>query len=41
MDGLEKFDYGPAHESSNHRYTYVCQQKRVNPMEIVEVFISD
>ena len=36
MDSLWKFDYGPAHASKNYRYTYVCQQKRVNPMEIVE-----
>ena len=27
---------GPAHASRNHHYTYVCQQKRVNPMESVE-----
>ena len=36
IDRLGKFDYGPAHASRNHRYTYVCQQKRVNPMESVE-----
>ena len=26
IDHLGKFDYGPAHASRNHRYTYVCQQ---------------
>jgi len=36
IDSLVKFDHGPAHASSNHRYTYICQQKRVNPMEIAE-----
>ena len=36
IDRLGKFDYGPAHASRNHRYTYVCQQKRANPMESVE-----
>ena len=36
IDCLEKFDYGPAHASRNHRYTYVCQQKQANPMESVE-----
>jgi len=36
IDCLEKFDYGPAHSGSNHRFTYVCQQKRANSMEIVE-----
>ena len=36
IDRLGKFDYGPVHASRNHRYTYVCQQKRVNPMESVE-----
>ena len=36
IDRLRKFDYGPAHASRNHRYTYVCQQKRANPMESVE-----
>ena len=25
IDCLGKFDYGPAHASRNHRYTYVCQ----------------
>ena len=35
IDRLGKFDYGPAHESRNHRYTYVCPQKRANPMESV------
>ena len=33
IDRLGKFDYGPAHASKNHRYTYVCQQKWANPME--------
>ena len=36
IDRLGKFDYGPAHASRNRRYTYVCQQKRANPMESVE-----
>ena len=36
IDRLGKFDYGPAHASRNHRYTYVCQQKQANPMESVE-----
>ena len=36
IDSLGKFDYGPAHASSNHCYTYVCQQKLANLMEIVE-----
>jgi len=36
IDRLEKFDYGPAHASRNHHYTYVCQQKRANPMESAE-----
>jgi len=36
IDCLGKFDCGPAHASRNHRYTYVCQQKWVNPMVIVE-----
>jgi len=36
IDCLGKFDYGPAHASRNHQYTYVCQQKRVNPMESME-----
>jgi len=36
IDRLEKFDYGPEHASRNHRYTYVCQQQRANPMESVE-----
>ena len=36
IDPLGKFDYGPAHASRNHRYTYVCQQKRANPMGSVE-----
>ena len=36
IDSLGKFDYGPAHASRNHRYTYVCQQKRANSMESVE-----
>ena len=36
IDCLGKFDYGPAHASRNHRYTYVYQQKRANPMESVE-----
>ena len=36
IDRLGKFDYGPAHASRNDRYTYVCQQKRANPMECVE-----
>jgi len=36
MDRLGKFDYCPAHASRNHCYTYVCQQKRANPMESVE-----
>ena len=36
IDCLGKFDYGPAHLSRNHHYTYVCQQKRANPMESVE-----
>ena len=33
IDCLGKFDYGPAHASRNHRYTYVCEQKRANPVE--------
>ena len=36
IDRLGKFDSGPAHASRNHRYTYICQQKRANPMESVE-----
>ena len=36
IDRLGKFDYGPAHASRNHRYAYVRQQKRANPMESVE-----
>ena len=36
IDRLGKFDYGPAHASRNHRYTYVCQQKWANSMESVE-----
>jgi len=36
IDCLGKFDYGPAHATRNHRYTYICQQKRANPMESVE-----
>ena len=36
IDSLGKFDYGPAHASSSHRYTYVCLQKWANPMEITE-----
>ena len=36
MDRLGKFDYGSAHASRNHRYTYVCQQKRANLIESVE-----
>ena len=36
MDRLGKFDYGSAHASRNHRYTYVCQQKRANPKESIE-----
>ena len=36
IDHLGKFDYGPAHANRNHRYTYVSQQKRANPMESVE-----
>ena len=36
IDRLGKFDYGPAHVSMNHRYTYVCQQKRANPIQSVE-----
>ena len=35
-DRLGKFDYGPADASRNHHYTYVCQQKRANPMKSVE-----
>ena len=30
---FRKFDYGPAHASRNHHCTYICQQKRVNPVE--------
>ena len=40
-DHLGKFDYGPAHASRNHHYTYVCQQKLANPMEAWKVLISD
>ena len=36
IDRWGKFDYGPARASRKHRYTYVCQQKRANPMESVE-----
>jgi len=39
IDRLGKFDYGPAHANKNHknhRYTNVCQQKWVNPMESME-----
>ena len=38
IDCFGKFDYEPAHASRNQRYTYVCQQKRANPMESVESF---
>ena len=36
IDCLGKFNYGLVHASRNHHYTYVCQQKRANPMESVE-----
>jgi len=36
IDRLGKFDYGPAHASRNHCYTYVCQLKWENPMESME-----
>jgi len=36
IDRLGTFDYGPAHASTNHHYTCVCQQKWANPMESVE-----
>ena len=38
LDCLVKFDYQP---SSKYRYTYVCQQKWENPMQIAEVYITD
>ena len=38
IDSLGKFNYGPAHASSNHHYAYICQQKWVNPMKITESY---
>jgi len=42
IDHLGKFDYGPAHASRNHRYTYVCQQKNGRILwKVWKVLISD